>query len=169
MYTRIVVPLDGSDVAEQALAPAEGLATQLGVPLHLLRVVDFPSSDYTYVYGYMTETSLMAERLRSERRLAEEYLAETARTIADRGPEVTTELRNGPAVRELMAAMQAGDMFVMASHGRSGLARWYLGSVAEQVIRSATVPVLLIRAESSRSRRERTAAITAAVTTAINT
>jgi nucleotide-binding universal stress UspA family protein len=151
MYERIVVPLDGSDIAEQALAPAEDMARRLGVPLHLLRVADVSGSDYTYVYGYMVDAHQMAERMDLDRKLASEYLDEITRSLQERGFAASSELRIGDTVKELVAAMAPGDLYVMASHGRSGIARWYLGSVAETIVRTATVPVMLIRAETSHS------------------
>jgi nucleotide-binding universal stress UspA family protein len=168
MFSRIVVPLDGSDVAEQALGPAEELAGKLGVPVHLVRVADVVGSDYTYAYGYMLDGHLMAERLDNVRELAAEYLIEVAKPMIQLGLAVTTELRNGSATAELESAMQPGDLFVMASHGRSGLARWYLGSVAEQLIRTATVPVMLIRAHSGQSRLSRASASHPANTHAVS-
>ena len=62
MYTRIVVPLDGSDIAEQALASAEDLARATGATLHLVRIVEFPSTSYTYVYGAMIEGEATVKR-----------------------------------------------------------------------------------------------------------
>jgi nucleotide-binding universal stress UspA family protein len=153
MYTRIVVPLDGSDLAEQALATAEDLARTTGGSMHLIRVVDFPSSSFTYVYGSMIESQAIAMQLEDERALADSYLQEVARSIESRGIHVTTETRHGVAIQELIDAMQPGDLFVVASHGRSGVARWFLGSVAEEIMRRATVPVLLVRAQSASARR----------------
>lgn len=153
MYTRIVVPLDGSDIAEQALASAEDLARATGATLHLVRIVEFPSTSYTYVYGAMIEGEALAMQLEDQTRLAEEYLTEVARSIAEHGVVVSTESRHGIAAQELIAIMQPGDLFVIASHGRSGVARWFLGSVAEEITRHATVPVLLVRAGSPAATR----------------
>ena len=85
MYTRIVVPLDGSDIAEQALATAEELVRLTGASLHLVRVVEFPSSSYTYAYGSMLEGDAIVTQLEDQIRLAEAYLAEVARPIAAAG------------------------------------------------------------------------------------
>lgn len=153
MYKRIVVPLDGSDLAEQAIATAEGLATTTGATVHLVRVVDFPSSSFAYVYGGMIESQAIAVQLEDERQLAEGYLQEVGQSIVEHGLAVTCEVRHGVAIQELVDAMQPGDLFVIASHGRSGVARWFLGSVAEEIMRRATVPVLLVRAWSNGSHR----------------
>jgi nucleotide-binding universal stress UspA family protein len=149
MYKRIVVPLDGSDLAEQAIDTAEGLARIVGATIHLIRVVDFPASSFTYVYGAMLESEAMTEQLDDERARARAYLAEVARTLEERGIVATTEVRHGVAIQELVDAMQQGDLYVLASHGRSGMARWFLGSVAEEITRRATVPVLLVRTRAT--------------------
>jgi nucleotide-binding universal stress UspA family protein len=163
MYTRIVVPLDGSDIAEQALAPAEDFARMTGATLHLVRVVDFPSASYTYVYGAMVESEAIAVQLEDALTLAKDYLAEVARGLTDAGYTVTTEVRHGIAIQELLGAMRPGDLYVIASHGRSGVARWFLGSVAEELTRRATVPVLLVRAGAvSNAHRNGSVAATAA-------
>ncbi len=153
MYTRIVVPLDGSDIAEQALSTAEDFARATDATLHLIRVVEFPSTSYAYVYGAMVESAALVTQLEDQIHLAEEYLAEVAKPIAEHGVTVTTEVRHGIACQELIGAMTPGDLFVIASHGRSGVARWFLGSVAEEITRHATVPVLLVRAGSAAATR----------------
>lgn len=161
MYTRIVVPLDGSDIAEQALATAEETARATGASLHLVRVVEFPSSSYAYAYGSMVEADTLVTQLEDQIRLAEGYLAEVARPIAEHGIEVTTEVCHGIATQQLIASMMPGDLFVIASHGRSGVARWFLGSVAEEITRHATVPVLLVRAGSPAAARRQPSGATA--------
>ncbi len=161
MYTRIVVPLDGSDIAEQALATAEDIARATGASVHLVRVVEFPSTSYTYVYGAMIESEALVSQLDDQIHLAEGYLAEVARPLAEHGIEVTTEVLHGIASQALIATMTPGDLFVIASHGRSGVARWFLGSVAEEITRHATVPVLLVRAGSPAAARRQPPAQTA--------
>lgn len=153
MYSRIVVPLDGSDLAEQALAAAEDLAQTMGTAMHLIRVIEFPASSFTYVYGSMMESEAVALQLEDERTTAEAYLQEMAQALAARGIRTTTEVRHGVAIQELVDAMQPGDLYVIASHGRSGVARWFLGSVAEEIVRRATVPVLLVRAKAVSNHR----------------
>jgi nucleotide-binding universal stress UspA family protein len=153
MYTRIVVPLDGSDIAEQALQSAEDFARATGATVHLVRVVEFPSTSYAYVYGAMVESEAITVQLEDAVNFAEEYLDEVAKTISEHGITVTTEVRHGIACQELVATMTPGDLFVIASHGRSGVARWFLGSVAEEITRHATVPVLLVRAGSPAAAR----------------
>ncbi len=144
MYTRLVVPLDGSELAELALAPAGELARLSSAPLHLVRVVDVPSPTRADAYGLSFENVWPAPVFEEEQTVADRYLAEIRQTFADRGIEVTTELGRGNAVQQLLMVTQPGDLLVMASHGRSGVGRWFLGSVAENVVRRSPVPVLLV-------------------------
>jgi nucleotide-binding universal stress UspA family protein len=152
MYTRIVVPLDGSDVAEQALESATEMARLTGAPVHLVRILDLHVSGSTYVFGYMVEAPDTGY-FKAEQEAAAQYLAETALLLEQQGLTVTHELRHGSAATVIVEVLEAGDLLVMASHGRSGMSRWFLGSVAESVIRNATVPVLLVRAPPAKASR----------------
>lgn len=143
-YSRIVVPLDGSDLSKQALPQAEELARLTGAPLHLLRVIDITGMERYGPYALTTSTTAYEEMLTEETTAAEAYLAGIETDLTERGLQVTVELRRGAVSRELLDAAQAGDLYVMSSHGRSGPARWFLGSVAEDVIRRSSVPVLLV-------------------------
>jgi nucleotide-binding universal stress UspA family protein len=152
MYTRIVVPLDGSDVAEQALESATEMARLTDAPIHLVRILDLHASGSTYVFGYMVEAP-DAGYFKAEQEVAAQYLAETALLLEQQGLAVTHELRHGSAAAGIVEVLEAGDLLVMASHGRSGMSRWFLGSVAESVIRNATVPVLLVRVAPAKATR----------------
>ena len=145
MFDRIVVALDGSELAERALASGEELARRLGVPLHLVRVADTTWLRFGANEAALEYASLGGE-LAEEEAQAKEYLEGVGSRLAGEGLTVTTEVRRGFAGRELVAATRPSDLLVMASHGRTGPARLLLGSVAEEVTRHATAPVLLIRA-----------------------
>lgn len=148
-YRRLVVPLDGSDLAEQALPYAEVLARLAGVPLRLVRVID-PAHLGTPLGALLSSDALTLELLLEDERIAaRDSLEPIAQNLRDRGQVVTVEYRRGPAAHELLAATQPGDMLVMVTHGRGGLGRWFMGSVAEAVIRRATVPVFLVRASET--------------------
>jgi nucleotide-binding universal stress UspA family protein len=147
VFDRIVVPLDGSELAEQALPAAEELARLSDAPLHLIRVVDLARLERYGAYGLAVEYAGFDMVATEERQVAEQYLAEMATKLGERGATVTTEIVDGPTTRVLVGATKPGDTLVMASHGRTGMSRWFLGSVAEEVVRHATVPVLLIRAK----------------------
>lgn len=146
MFERIIVPLDGSELAELALAKAEELAGLTNAPLHLVRVVDLTRLERFGTYGMAVEYAAFDLVADEEREAARAYLERTAAALAERGRSVTTEVAEGVTARVLVGLTKPGDGIVMASHGRSGLKRWFLGSVAEEVMRQATVPVLLVRA-----------------------
>jgi nucleotide-binding universal stress UspA family protein len=146
MYRRIIVPLDGSALAEQALAQATELSGLTGAPVHLLRVVDYLSMEQYGPYALALEYATTEPVLAVEQDEAKDYLGGIETRLTREGLTVATEVRQGRVAGEIIAAAQPGDVIVMASHGRGGLSRWLLGSIAENVVRHATVPVLLVHA-----------------------
>ncbi|CAA9554377.1 MAG: hypothetical protein AVDCRST_MAG33-1161 [uncultured Thermomicrobiales bacterium] len=145
MFDRIIVPLDGSPFAEQALEIAIGLATPLGLPIHLVRVTDL----YPLHRGNAIDYSGSAE---TERLVAEEataYLTGVVERLQEDGRTVSSEVLRGDAAREITTATQPGDLIVLTSHGRTGMVRWFMGSVAENVMRRSRGSVLLHRIEST--------------------
>lgn len=146
VYERIMVPLDGSEFAERALPPAEELARLTGAPLHLIRIVDVASQARYSAYGLAIEAAALAQVLDEEVEVARDYLDRLEQQVAARGLSVVVEVRSGVPVQEIVAAARPNDLVVMATHGRGGVARWFLGSVAEAVVRRAPAPVLLVRA-----------------------
>lgn len=148
MFTRLVVPLDGSKLAERALPTAEELSTLTGTPMHLVRVAD-PAA--LGPYGSMllpAEANAFQQILGDEVVAARDYLDRLIARQAGRGRAATGEVRRGTAADEIVASTRSGDLIVMATHGRGGMARWFLGSVAEEVVRRSAVNVLLVRAGS---------------------
>jgi nucleotide-binding universal stress UspA family protein len=146
LYTRIIVPLDGSKLAERALPEAEQLAKLTGAPLLLLRVVDYSSRDRLGDFGLLYEYEAMAQALAEEHEIADAYLADVVRKLEAEDYTVSATVVDGIAAKAIVALAQPGDAIVMATHGRTGLKRWFIGSIAEEVLRHATVPVLLVRA-----------------------
>jgi nucleotide-binding universal stress UspA family protein len=144
MYTRVVVGLDGSDLAEGALRSGAALAKALKVPLHLVRVADLAT-----VHWGSTEATdsyaALSQEMEREKAAANAYLEVMAAPLRDEGLEVTTEVRAGTAARELLKFSAPDVLVVVASHGRHGLERLLLGSVAEEVARKAPGPVLITR------------------------
>ena len=141
MYERILVPLDGSALAEEALAHAVTMAEIFQAELLLLRAVfipTFPGIDSSAVH-------------RAELAESEAYLARVARTLRPRGLHVHTLVRPGKAAETIVeyAVQQGVSVIVMATHGHRGVDRWPLGSIAEKVLRSMQVPVLLIHTTQS--------------------
>ena len=162
-YDRIVVPLDGSELAEEAIAHAESLARATGAPLHLVRVVDTSPLTQVAMAGLGVEQAALSaalKRIEAEEAAAAEYLEVTRERLVARGLAATTTVLTGDVVPELLGAVQPRDLLVMTTHGRTGLTRWFFGSVAEAVIRRSPAPVLLIRsvaalAEAARLRAAR--------------
>lgn len=146
MYRRIVVPLDGSKLAESALPEAEKLANLTGAELVLVRVIDYSSRDRFGDFGLLYEYEAMARALEEERELATAYLADVANRLSDEQFVVSTRLVDGMAAKAIVGMTEPGDVIVMATHGRTGVRRWFIGSIAEEVLRHASVPVLLVRA-----------------------
>ena len=135
MVRTLLVPLDGSAVSEMALPQAIALAQQTNATIHLLRVV-------------MT-VELGANPLQLEEdtpQLAEEYLKLVAEKLGRQGVAVKMAVRCGHAVEHILnyAARMQVDLIVMATHSRTGLPRVFLGSVAEQIVRRANCPVVLV-------------------------
>lgn len=146
MYNRIVVPLDGSDLAEQALEEAKSLSRKLDIPLHLLRVVDTYRTQSLPATGMALDYSMLAELAEEEIEDAKDYLQRKVDDLKNEGMQVSGDVLHGPIARQIVAAADEGDVIVMSSHGRTGIKRWFLGSVAEEVMRHARCPVLLHRA-----------------------
>lgn len=144
MTTRIVVPLDGSEVSESALPEAIRQARAFDIPLHLVRVVDTRVLEQVGGSAAAFNYSMLGEMFAEESNDSQRYLAEAKQRLEGEGLTVTTDVRVGPVAQGVLDAVEPGDMIVMGSHGRSGLKRWMLGSVAEEVLRHSTVPVLMV-------------------------
>jgi len=145
MYNRIVVPLDGSDLASEALTTACELSTRLDVPLHLVRAIDPTAVNRVGSIGMGFDYTAIDELMTDEEQAATSYIEEQVKALSDEGLKVTGVVLRGYAAAAITATTEVGDLLVMASHGRTGVRRWFLGSVAEEVLRQSTVPVLLIR------------------------
>jgi len=149
MFSRIVVPLDGSPLAEIALDQATELARLSGAEIRLVRVVDFTMMEKHGAFGLALEYAPPQQFFDAEQEDAETYLRETADRLRGSGVSVSYEVARGRVAQILANYCQRGDVVVMASHGRGGLSRWFLGSVAEDLVRKSTVPVMLVRAKKS--------------------
>lgn len=143
---RIVVPLDGSSLAEEALPLAATLAGNIGVPVHVLRVVD-PYQVAAELPEDRQQQGATAQQM-AERRVptATAYLAGIAEPLQAQGLAVKADVLVGATVFTLLDEIRPDDLVVMTTHGRGGLERWLLGSVAEQLVRAAAGPTLLVHA-----------------------
>lgn len=145
MFERIVLPLDGSELAERALPKAEELARLTGAPILIVRIVDVGKLATHGSLAFGVAPAALQRALDDEERFAREYVEEMARALTERGVAATGEVRYGVADREIVSLTRPNDVIVMATHGRGGMSRWFMGSVAEEVARRSPEPVLLIR------------------------
>jgi len=143
MFKRILVPLDGSSFAESVLPTAEMLAKCGSGEIELLRIAIHPST-----YAYVSDAAMLADLYDSDRVHCEAYLKGVADEVAKRsGIRPHTDVVEGIVANTIIdyATLTHADLIVMSTHGRTGMERWLLGSVAEKVVRGAHLPVMLIR------------------------
>lgn len=143
MFTKLLIPLDGSKTAETVLPYAHFLAANLKTPIELLSAVDVAE----------IASHIPADRARHLNTLVDEGMRHSQaylKSVADMFPGVSIKctVENGRAEDVIVerAAVDKNTLITMATHGRSGLNRWLLGSIAEKVLRGAGNPLLLIRA-----------------------
>ena len=148
MYTKILVPLDGSELAECVLPQIEAITIGCQAStVEFVRVAE-PFKVYTGDFG----SSLSGEQWQQlEEQMiinAEQYLSQLVQRLDFKGVQLKTKVLTGKAADTLAdyAEKNEFDLIVIATHGRSGISRWVWGSVAERILRSACVPVLMVRA-----------------------
>lgn len=153
MYANLMVPLDGSTFSQHALPHAASIAARTGGTIRLVLVhtpLVFPVAD-------LAPVPLM-DQWDSDHRVEEErYLDVQAEWLREQGLDVGTELRDGEVVQELREASGDADLMVLATHGRGGLERAWLGSVADALIRHAEIPLLVVRPAEEERVQERPA------------
>jgi nucleotide-binding universal stress UspA family protein len=147
MYKRILVPLDGSELAEQTLPYVRLLAGKPSVPVHLLRVIDHVSPALADP-EHKLFLDQVALSLQNE---AKDYLKLVAASLEKDGLSVSTSTRESDDAGAASfivgeAEKEAGTLIAMSTHGRSGVGRWLLGSVSDKVLHAATGPLFLVRA-----------------------
>ena len=165
MFQHILIPLDGSSRAEQALPVAARIARATGGSLLLVQVIS-PPPDYS---GGWSPVPLVNEQVvEAEVSTATAYLQSLAASPGLSGLKTRIEVLSGLPVQHLLALTEAPgiDLVVLCSHGRTGFARWMLGSVAHALVHQCTRPVLVLRqdeASSSLARSERAGELRALV------
>jgi len=147
MYKTILAPLDGSKRAEKILPHVEALAQKFGATLVLMQVVDpavTEAAPYDIVPNYDPE---QAARLMDE---AKAYLNKLKEQFQSKGIETKTVFESGSIVLSIIdvATREQADLIAIASHGRTGLARVFYGSVASGLLNRTDWPMLIIRAEN---------------------
>jgi nucleotide-binding universal stress UspA family protein len=153
--TQILVPLDGSPLAEQALSCAMALSRGLASELVLFGAVSIPADTQEILNKSGVKAEALLEQLKAE---ANEHLFEVVRQLQEDGLTARYVVQCGPAAEAIVGYAEQMDVWqiVIATHGYTGPNRWTHGSVAERVLQSASVPVLLVRVqeeEQSNSRR----------------
>lgn len=155
MYSKILVPLDGSRFAEQALPHALNIAAAGSVEIHLLSIA--PQLDDqahsvvdmypVYVYrDYMVNHASESNRIKQG---LQDYLDQVTHRISVAGHAVVSAVRFGQPADEIIsyASENGCELIIMSTHGRSGIGRWVYGSVADKVLRGSATPVLLVRVQ----------------------
>jgi nucleotide-binding universal stress UspA family protein len=138
MFERILVPLDGSPKAEVILSLIARILRREDSEILLLRVVDVPAAVGRYS---------LAEIRKQEREEAQRYVHDMAKRFSGSGTKVHGRIAEGSPAETILetAKTEGATLIAMSTHGRSGLVRWALGSVAEKVARASDVPLLLVR------------------------
>jgi len=137
--TNVLVPLDGSELAEGAVDVAVDIAEPAGGKITLFVAAEPDAAKSLYQFADSEDlTQAMATN---------SYLEQVAARVRDRGVEATVTSSDGTNVAEEIvskAADENASLIVMTSHGRSGIGRWLLGSITDKVARSTTVPVVIV-------------------------
>lgn len=145
MIGRILVPLDGSPLAEQALSCAVTLARGMPAELVLLRAIWVSPDAVAALHASVVKLDEITQRLEAE---ADGYLTPLVEALRDAGLKARHAVQVAPPAEAILdyALQEQVDQIVMATHGYSGIKRWTHGSIAERVLQSARVPLLLVRA-----------------------
>lgn len=150
VLNRIVVPLDGSALAEKVLPHARALADRMGLEVMLLRA--YVVATHAYIVGaegYVPDLETLPVDI--EREQAKRYLEDKVEQLRWQGMKnVSYVLLEGSAASEIIDLAKGipNNLVAMCTHGRSGVGRWVMGSVTDRVVRHSGDPVLVIRAES---------------------
>ncbi len=141
MFKKILVPLDGSKLAEKILPQVKELVKFSGAEVHLLKVV----------MSYEIDPKKDKEELEKLAGEAQEYLDQVAARLKKKGIQASAIVAYGKDVVQICdyASGKKCNLIAMSTHGRSGLSRWALGSVADKVLQCSSVPVMLFRATES--------------------
>jgi nucleotide-binding universal stress UspA family protein len=147
MYQRILVPVDGSTTSGKGLDEAIKLARLTGAELRLIHVVD----QLTLATGFDLYGAPAGDLIQAMREAGRDILTRVGAQAKAQGIKVESKLFDNVASRVCDTVIEeaktwGADLIVLGTHGRRGISRWLLGSDAEQIVRMATVPVLLIRA-----------------------
>ncbi len=143
MFTKILIPLDGSETSEKVLPLARNLAATLHLPIELLEVVDVSAAT---AHVAADKARYLDYLIAEGESVSREHLKEVAANFS--GTKVVCTVERGKPAEVIIetAALEPGTLIAMATHGRSGVNRWLMGSVAEKVLRGSSNPLFLVRA-----------------------
>jgi nucleotide-binding universal stress UspA family protein len=149
-FRKVLVPYDGSELSEAVLPFIQEFAKAFDASIVLFHVLFPPAMAYS---GFEAPT-ITDQLWRDLEEVARKHVGEAAEKLSDAGLSVKPIVSFGPAVDEIVAAarLEGADLIAMSTHGRSGVGRWIMGSVADAVVRRADLPVLLVRPEPSPKR-----------------
>src|ERR1043165_6290270 len=141
MLERFLVPLDTSELSDQVLSYVQLLATRLKQPVHLLTVADDGE-----LLKEWPDNPTITNIVHEHRAQVQKHLEQVTQRLESADISVTSEMAVGHVVETILTAAekQSAGMIARATHGRSGPERWFLGSVADRVVRTAKTPVLLM-------------------------
>jgi nucleotide-binding universal stress UspA family protein len=145
MYKKVLVPLDGSKLAECVVEHVKSIATGCQVPnVVLLRVVE-PIGIRGYLPREVAESAYRDAKDTAEVQ-AQTYLNEMAQRLRAEGIAVDTDVADGLPADEILryAEVKGVDLIVISTHGKTGISRWFSGSVAEKVVSQSFIPVLVV-------------------------
>jgi nucleotide-binding universal stress UspA family protein len=141
MYKKILVPLDGSPLSEAVLPHAEALAKSEGAEIIILSVPSIPAAEFLSRNPAMA--SAIIKDVEDE---TNQYIQTEIEKLQKDGIHVKGLTRMGPVPETILevADETQADVIAMSTHGRSGIQRWLIGSVADRIVQSAHIPVMLI-------------------------
>ena len=141
MSKKILVPLDGSEFAEAILPHVRTLAKNEGAEIVLLTVPAIPSMDFIARNPGLTKNAIEEAEVKSGK-----YLDASVAKLKKSGAKAQGILREGPVPEIILEVADEvhADMIAMSTHSRTGINRWFLGSVADEVVHNARVPVILV-------------------------
>ena len=148
MYSKVIIPLDGSELSEQALPFCQFVASSMSVPIELVEAYDIlPPA----VHDRHT-SQVVSEMLSDARRRSETYLTSIRERMETAGNAASVSMLYGAPADAIVALASADPdaLVVMSTHGRGGIVRWALGSVADKVLHIVSNPMLVVRANAAR-------------------
>jgi nucleotide-binding universal stress UspA family protein len=141
MYKKILVPLDGSPLAETVLPHAQALAISEGAEIVLLRVPMIPNPEFQ-----SRNPALITNIVNDIEHEAEMYVDTKVSKLISKGAKASGMTRDGSVPETILAVADEihADVIAMSTHGRTGISRWLMGSVADKIVHHAHIPVMLI-------------------------